>query len=193
MQKIGIAFFWSVVLAGLAGLAISPLMVLFDLPWWLSSAGLVGLTVLQAWVQSRDLLARALGKRDNPQLIVGNRDIPISAGGLAMRFESALAGRKRDTVAMEGDISIMTATGLLITDDRVRQFIRWAWQRQSRGDHGLSRDYWTKDHRPAWERSEYDAMIYVLVGGGYVEGRRAGRAGRLNADYGQIIAGLKRG
>lgn len=192
MQKIAIAFTWALLLSVLAGLVAAPIAIWFDWPWWTGSVVLAGLTIFQAWAQSRDYLARALGKKDQPSVMVNNREIPISAGGATMVFDAVLPGRRRAAVEIGSEISIMTATGLLISEARVKEFIRWAWSRQQRGQPGLSREYWCRAHRPVWERSEYDAIIHVLVSAGFIEGRRAGRAGRLTQDYGVIIAELRR-
>lgn len=192
MQKIAVAFFWSLLLSALAGLVFAPAAVWMGWPWWVGSFVLAGLTIVQSWAQSRDYLARALGKREQPSLLIHNRSIPVSAGGAAMVFDAVMPGRRQAAVEIDDGLSIATATGLTITEARVREFIRFAWSRQQRGQPGLSREYWCNIHRPAWERSEYDAIIYVLVASGFIEGRRSGRAGRLTSDYGVIIAALRR-
>lgn len=192
MGKIATAFFWSLFLAILAGLVFSPVMVWFDLPWWVSPAMASGLTIIQAWVQSRELLARALGHREKPGVVVQNRAIPISAGGLAMAFESIMPGARREAIEVDDSLSVVTATGLVVSPERVEDFIRRAVTRQYRGKPGLSRSYWLNEYRPPWDRSEYDAMVYVLSQNGFIDGRKPGRAGKVNSDYRTIITTLRR-
>lgn len=192
MIKIATAFFWSLFLSVLAGLVASPLLVWFGLAWWVSPLVAASLTIIEAWVQSRELLARSLGKRDKPQMVVNNRAIPIDAGGLAMVFESVLPGRRKQAVEIEDSLSVMTATGELIRPERVEDFIKRACIRQYRGLEGLSRGYWLAEYRPPFERAEYEALVYILKTGGFIDGRKPGRAGKLNADYNQIIKTLRR-
>jgi hypothetical protein len=193
MTKILTAFVWSMVLAMLAGLVAWGLLFWLEFPWFVYPAVTCGLTIISAWIDSRELLARRLGRRYEPELRFSGRDIPIAAGGLAMSFESVIPWAKKRAVTIEDELSIMTETGLLISGDRIRHFLGRAWRRQLSGKSGLSRPYWTSEHRPAWDRSEYEAMLHVLQAGGWIENRRPGRSGRLIADYGTIVRALKSG
>jgi len=193
MSKILTAFTWSMFLSILAGLAAHGLLFWLEFPWWIWSAAACGFTVISAWIDSRELLARRLGRRYEPSIRLSGRSIPIDTGGLAAVFETILPGTKKTVVDLEDELSIMTATGILISSERVKHFISRSWARQLRGLSGLSRTYWTSEHRPPWDRSEYDAVLYVLEGGQFVENRKAGRSGKLNSDYGTIIRSLRAG
>lgn len=193
MSKILTAFVWSMVLAMLAGLVGWGLLYWLDFPWFIYPAITCGLTIISAWIDSRELLARRLGRRYQPEVRFSGRDIPVTAGGLAMSFESIVPWGKQKAVTVDDELSIMTPTGTVIGSEAIKHFLGRAWHRQLRGLAGLSRTYWTKEHRPPWTRDEYEAMIHVLEGGEWVERRTTGRSGRLTADYGEIVRSLKAG
>jgi len=192
MQKIAIAFFWAMFLSVLVGMILAVLLNWIGLPWWTWPCLTSGLVVIQAWLQSRDLLAQRLGHRDRPMAQFSGRSIPVSAGGLPMVFESIIPGGRTSNIEVEDVLSVMTATGLLVDGERVKEFVNTAWRRQERGKSGLSRRYWLEGHKPAWDRSEYDALVYVLNQNGFIVGRKDGRSGRLSTDYRSIICLLKR-
>lgn len=192
MTKIATAFIWSLFLGLLAGLIAWGLLFWLEFPWWIYPAVTMGLTIISAWIDSRELLARRLGRRYEPSIQVSGRSIPVHAGGLATVFEAILPGKRKSEIEIENELSIMTPTGLLIRQERIAYFINRAYTRQIRGLSGLSRPYWTKEHRPPFDRSEYDSLIYCLVAGGFIEGRQPGRSGKLNAHYREILTSMKR-
>jgi len=192
MSKIATAFIWSLFLSLLAGLIAWGLLFWLEFPWWIYPAMTMGLTIISAWIDSRELLAHRLGRRYEPSIQVSGRAIPVSAGGLATVFEAILPGKRRSEIEVENELSIMTPTGLLIREDRIAYFLNRAYTRQIRGLPGLSRPYWTRDHRPPFDRSEYDSLIYCLMGGGFIDGRVQGRSGKLNTHYKEILLTMKR-
>jgi len=192
MSKIATAFVWSLFLGLLAGLIAWGLLYWIEIPWWIYPAATMGITIISAWIDSRELLARRLGRRYEPSIQVSGRAIPVGTGGLATVFEAVMPGRRRQEVTIEDELTVMTETGLLIREERIKHFLGRAWHRQLRGLAGLSRPYWTKEHRPPFDRSEYDALIYVLMAGRFIDGRQPGRSGKLNADYRTIVTYMKR-
>ncbi len=62
----------------------------------------------------------------------------------------------------------------------MESFIRSAWYRQRNGKNGLSRNYWTRQHRPRLKILEYYIRMNVLSSvPGLILDRGQGRSGRL--------------
>ncbi len=62
----------------------------------------------------------------------------------------------------------------------MESFIRTAWHKQRNGKPGLSRPYWTKEHRPRLKTLEYNARMDILLSiPGVILDRSQGRSGRL--------------
>ncbi len=67
-----------------------------------------------------------------------------------------------------------------VSTSEMESFVRTAWHRQRNGKPGLSRPYWTQQHRPRLKTLEYNArMDILLVTPGLVLDRSQGRSGRL--------------
>lgn len=193
MQRIAIAFTWSVIMAGLAGLVIGLALNEFEINWLYGPIFTLSLTIIHGWIEARHMLLKALGHKEKPFASVTSRGIPVAAGGLVARFESALPGGKTLTLPVEERLTIMTPTGVEISPDEIKHFIGRAWHRQLIGKPPLSRRYWTKQHRPPWDRERYESIIYVLLSSGHIAGRVGGKSGFLKSDYQTIINQIKRG
>lgn len=67
-----------------------------------------------------------------------------------------------------------------VSASEMESFVRTAWHRQRNGKPGLSRPYWTKEHRPRLKTLEYNARMDILsVAPGLILDRSQGRSGRL--------------
>lgn len=67
-----------------------------------------------------------------------------------------------------------------VSASEMESFVRTAWHRQRNGKPGLSRPYWTKQHRPRLKTLEYNArMDILLIAPGLILDRSQGRSGRL--------------
>lgn len=192
MKKIGIAFTWSMIMAALAGCFLGIGLVQFDYNFWLGPLFTCGLTVTHGWIQSRAMLMAALGERKQATMAITGRNIPVSAGGMLARFESALPGRTLQ-LEIEAGLQVITPTGVVISEDEIKHFVGRVVSRQLQGRKGLSRRYWTKEHRPPWERESYETLISCLKDNGFIQGRVGGKTGVLRSDYKTIVNTLKRG
>lgn len=193
MRKIAIAFVWSLIMSALAGCVIGLALNALGLDWTYGPAFTVGITVLHGWLQSRSLLLVALGRKDKPGVIMSGRSIPVTAGGLPARFESAIRGSGRLSLDIDQSMSIVTPTGVMIGEDTIKSFVGRSWTRQTAGRSGLSRRYWTRVHRPPLDREVYDSLIYVLLSIGAIQGRVSGKSGKLVIGYKEICEQIRRG
>lgn len=192
MKKITIAFIWSEFMAALAGCFFGLLLREVDLNFWWGPGLTVGVTTVHGWIQARQFFMAALGERKSPRAIVNTRNIPVSAGGVLARFESTLPGRTLQLDA-EANMEVITPTGVVIGEEQIKGFVGRALTRQLQGKPGLSRKYWTRIHRPPWDRESYESMVYCLVQHGFIQGRVPGKTGKLTGDYRTIVNTIKRG
>lgn len=191
MKKIAIAFTWSMLLAGLAGLFIGAALAGLGIDWYYGPGATLALTVFHAWLQSRSMLLAALGDKKGPQVIASSRSIPVTAGGVMARFESSIGRGRTLELPISDEITILTPTGVVIDSDRIKSFVGRAISRQAAGLPPLSRPYWTKRHRPPMDRECYDTMMSVLMAAGCVSGRVQGKSGRIQGDYRAVIEMIK--
>lgn len=183
MKPIMIAFVWTMLTAVFAGLVLGWALSTIGYDWIYGPAIALSISVVDAWLKSRGLLARRLGHRDQAKIITSERAIPVS-------LEQILPGRQR-SVDVVDQVRIVLPSGDVVAESDIKTFIGVAWSRQTRGKVGLSRGYWLRVARPAWSRERYEGIISALDQAGYIEGRRSGRPGRIVGSYYQIIKELK--
>jgi hypothetical protein len=93
-------------------------------------------------------------------------------------FLSVLPIDVKDTAEELTAITVtMDETDYTILLSEIEDFIRIAWGKQRQGKSGLSRNYWTKTHRPRMKTLDYNIMIFALQP--IIVDRKKGKSGKL--------------
>lgn len=184
MVRIATAFVWVLILSFLAGLPVGKLLEMMGYDFWTGPIIVVSFAIIEGWIKARGLLSRRLGHRDESRLIRSDRAVTVGA------FEFSLPGAKK-TVDVPDSFYILTPSKEEISYQEIREFVWRATVRQASGKPGISRKYWTREHKPRWSREWYEAMVSELDKSGLIEGRIGGRSGRLNKSYDEIMLTLR--
>ena len=129
-----------------------------------------------------------------PQIsaIGAGRSIPVNVFESAIAVLPGVGVQRPKSISLDDGPTSYVVGDVVLPAETVKYFVRRAFMRQRSGRAGLARSYWLKSHRPVWERSEYEAVISLLVDAGVIIGRRAGKAGRLVGGPAIIQAELQR-
>jgi len=134
-------------------------------------------------------LKYALGEKQLPNITANShstsRRIPFTANGHTSHiFASLLPGTMPRMIKVKSEKLATFTVGLngqshTISIIEVEHFICTAWRRQRQGWNGLSRQYWTREHRPRLKTLEYNCQMTILSQAGLVIDRSDRRSGRL--------------
>ena len=89
---------------------------------------------------------------------------------------------------------IITPQGLqdiYITEKQITDFLKMVEKREKKERYGLSRTYWTQQHRPRLKTHLYNTIIKVLVDNELILNRTQGRSGNLALTASQCIRQIK--
>ena len=165
MKRIGIAFAWALLLSLLLGLCLSGLLWFLEWPWWYYPLALSTYTILWAWVDAKNLLARRLGNVNNDMGIRHqSRSIPISLDqGVAFAYSVPWPwGKDKEAITVDDGYTLYS-NDTEVGSGLANKFIRMAHIRTDRGLPPFSRQYWLKNRRPTISRQEYDCIVDNLV------------------------------
>jgi len=146
---------------------------------WLAVVGIPSCLV------AADTIKEKLGQRPGNYVASSralSRVIPVNhAQGSTNVFMSLIGwsdDQKRD-MADSYTVSI-AGSAFTLTEVEIEDFLAGAWRRQRAGHPGLSRQYWTSQHRPRLRRLEYQARLELISSvQGLVLDREERRSGRL--------------
>lgn len=169
----------------------------------------VGVAILGTWfvvvgvpslVASVEALRRTLGIRSPPSVVsnlpgrVRGRPVRINLpSGPITEFMTTLPGGDRSRPIRLPDSWTVTIDGVqfTVTESELSSFVTRVWRRQRSGRSGLSRSYWTREHRPRMSRQEYEATVTLLLGvSGLIVDRGSRRSGRMILPPGLAIAAV---
>lgn len=195
MKPIAIAFIWALFLSFLVGLCLAGIFYWWSWPWWVYPLGTASYTLWFGWRDAHDLLAKRLGRREGQYGVSrSTRTIPVSLDA-GVVFESVMpswiSGKAKKGVRVDNSYTLFSPRAV-VREGVANEFIRYCQIRKERGKAAFSRRYWTKTRRPPLTREEYDCLMSNLVDFGFIEGRRQGSSGRLNAHSEKIIGKLRR-
>lgn len=150
---------------------------------WLMTVG------IPSCLLAADSIREAFGERRNsvsvssgPSSVLG-RMVPINySSGTKHTFLSSLPmGQDQPEVSTPKSFTVtMDGNDHTIVSNDLDSFLHTAWRLQRQKRHGLSRKYWTRQHRPRYHRLEYDAIIFILLSvEGLIVDRGDRRSGRL--------------
>lgn len=191
MKTTWYAFLWALGLAVCSGLVMW-LALRSILPYglWVYLLAFTGYTILASYIDAANELWRRLGRKKRHSIITKDREIPIISGV----FESSIVKSQTSDrfVEMYDSFDIVTPDGDTIHFADIREFIKCAWLRQVSGQAPFSRVYWTRHRRDRMPTAHYDAIMEMLVSGGYVLDRRKGKSGRLVTQPNAVIEMINR-
>lgn len=166
---------------------------------WLLTVGVPSVLVSASTLKEklgerRENTVRAIGGQQN------RRAIPMTANGRQSHiFLSSIPFLKYQPEQPQVEAELPTVfqceidgNGYSITTDELETFIRTAWKRQRAGNAGLSRPYWTRQHKPRLKPLEYYCRLNVLLTcNGLILDRSKRRSGRLSVSPALAIKALQ--
>jgi hypothetical protein len=161
-------------------------LLVIDIPVWHAIGALWLLVVgLPSMAASASEVARVLGRKDRPWVTGSNmRHIPVF-GDVA-----AFLNRRSGVTIDVADRLTFGLGQVVVSEGTMRHFLVRAWSRQQAGHNGLSRLWWVEEGRHI-DRTEYEAIVQVLLAHGYIERRQQGHSGRLTTGPMRIFTELK--